>query len=365
MDARNRAPSARNRVPSARRRRTRRPVRYSFLAGLAFGVPTGGFGAVVPPLAEQASSGAEVRVIFVGDTGTGDHRARRVVAQMRRTAAAEGISRVFLLGDNVYEEGRASDIEPKFLEIFRPLLEAGVRVHAALGNHDVQHCEDSGRRPVPRTAAAYRAADDCWAEAHLETPEFGYDSGHRYYSIRLPAGDSPLLEVFVLDTNTLNHEESPLPDGADEPQVAWFTEALRGSPARWKIVALHHPIHTPKRCRFLGLFCRGPSLRLRALLEPLFREHGVALVFQGHMHLYARLRPQHGIQYFVNGAGGKPPDRFAPGRETHPRADRGQFNHFLVLRATPERVEYTVFDTAGRIRDSGAHGGDPEGEGER
>lgn len=358
---------ARNRVPSARRRRARRPGRYPFLAGFLFGVgvSTGGFGAVVPQPAAEAPSGAEVRVIFVGDTGTGDHRARRVVAQMRRTAAAEGISRVFLLGDNVYEEGRASDIEPKFLEIFRPLLEAGVRVHAALGNHDVQHCEDSRQRPVPRTASAYRAADDCWAEAHLETPEFGYHSGHRYYSIRLPAGDSPLLEVFVLDTNTLNHEESPLPDDADEPQVAWLTEALRSSPARWKIVAMHHPIHTPRRCRFLGLFCRGPSLRLRALLEPRFREHGVDLVFQGHMHLYARLRPQHGIQYFVNGAGGKPPDRFAPGRETHPRADRGQFNHFLVLRATQERVEYTVFDTAGRIRDSGVHGGAPAGKGDR
>lgn len=340
-------------------RRGRRGAGLFPVGAVGVGLLVAGVGAAAPSGVRGDGEAAGVQLIFVGDTGTGDRRARRLVERMRRTAEVETVSRVFLLGDNVYEEGRADEIEPRFLAIYRPLLEAGIRVHAALGNHDVQHCEDSGTRPAPRTAGAYRAADDCWVEAHLGTAEFGYLSGHRYYSVRLPEGDSPLVEVFVLDTNTLDHEQSRLPDGADEPQVAWLAGALGASTARWKIVAMHHPIYTPRRCRFLGLFCRGPSLRLRALLEPVFREHGVALVFQGHMHLYARLVPQHGVRYFVTGAGGKPPDRFVPDRDTHPRADRGQFNHFLVLRATAETLEYSVMDSAGRVRDTGRQGGDP------
>ena len=47
--------------------------------------------------------GDAARFILVGDTGTGDERARSVAAQIRRTAEAASVSNVFLLGDNVYE----------------------------------------------------------------------------------------------------------------------------------------------------------------------------------------------------------------------------------------------------------------------
>jgi hypothetical protein len=49
----------------------------------------------------------------------------------------------------------------------------------------------------------------------------------------------------------------------------------------------------------------GPSLDLRAQLEPLFRSAGVKIVLSGHEHFYERLKPQNGINYFILGNSGQ------------------------------------------------------------
>ena len=207
------------------------------------------------------------RFILVGDTGTGDERARRVAAQIRRTAEDASVSHVFLLGDNVYERGEARFIGSRFLDVYRGVLSAGVRIHAALGNHDVERCRESGLRPIPRDETAYALSGDCEVDAHLATPEFGYREGLRYYSIEIPgsgASRAPLAEVFVLDSNTLGKDDAKIEDGTDEPQLRWVAEALRVSRARWKVVAMHGTMVTPTRCQWLGFICRGDDEVLRS-----------------------------------------------------------------------------------------------------
>ncbi len=177
------------------------------------------------------------RFIFVGDTGTGDDRAREVASQIRRQAEAVPVSHVFMLGDNVYEHDHAGSIGVKFLDVYRDVFSLGVRIHAALGNHDVEHCSDSGLRPVPRDESAYESSPGCGVESHLATPEFGYLDGLRYYSIEIPAKNPdwprngrggqepaqseqpPLVEVFVLDSNTLGSEQTKLAQGTDQHQL--------------------------------------------------------------------------------------------------------------------------------------------------
>lgn len=307
--------------------------------------------------------GDAARFILVGDTGTGDERARSVAAQIRRTAEAAAVSHIFLLGDNVYEHGEARFIGSRFLDVYRGALSLGVRIHAALGNHDVERCGESGVRPVPRDGAAYALGRDCEVDAHLATPEFGYRDGFRYYSVEIPGSGSsraPLAEVFVLDSNTLGQDDTKLEDGTDEPQLRWVAEALRASRARWKVVAMHGTMYAPARCQWLGLICRDDDEVLRSELEPIFREHGVDAVFQGHQHLYARLRPQRGIRYFVTGAGGKKPDSARNDERTFRREDRGAFNHFVYVQATGDRFGYCAIDAEGEIRDRGSFGrGDP------
>ena len=312
-----------------------------------------------------------VRLVFVGDTGTGDDRAHRVAAQIRRQASVVPVSHVFLLGDNVYEYGSARSIPTRFLGVYGPLLSDGVKVHAALGNHDVRRCRDSGSRPVSRDESAYAPSPGCDVESHLATPEFGYVDRFRYYSVGIPAqppgeravagddraqGGPPLVEVFVLDSNTLGRDNTRLTRGSDAPQLRWLAEALRSSGARWKIVALHQPVYTPVRCLWLWFICRSEDQALREELEPIFRANGVDVVFQAHHHLYARLWPQHGIRYFVTGAGGKNTDPFQEDERTVPRQDRGSFNHFVYVRATEDRFGYCVIDADGELRDGGSFG---------
>ena len=320
-----------------------------------------------------------VRLIFVGDTGTGDDRAHGVAARIRRQASVVPVSHVFLLGDNVYEYGSAGSIATRFLGVYGSLLSDGVKVHAALGNHDVRRCRDSGSRPVSRDEAAYGPTPGCDVDAHLATPEFGYVDRFRYYSVEIPAqlpggravaggdrvpGDPPLVEVFVLDSNTLGSDNTKLTRGSDAPQLRWLAEALRSSSARWKVVALHQPVYTPVRCLWLWFVCRGDDQSLRDELEPIFRANGVDVVFQAHHHLYARLWPQHGIRYFVTGAGGKNTDPFREDDRTVPREDKGSFNHFVYVRATEDRFGYCVIDAGGELRDGGSfvHGDAVDGQ---
>ncbi|MCY3746104.1 MAG: metallophosphoesterase [Acidobacteria bacterium] len=311
-------------------------------------------------------SGRSAHFIFVGDTGTGDARARRVAGAIHRHAANRPVSHIFFLGDNVYEEGNPRLIGPRFLDVYRAVLSLGVAAHAALGNHDVQHCRDSGLRPIPRYGSAYAAKPDCWARTHLATPEFGYRGSHRYYSVAIP-GDAqplrehatpldggPLVEVFVLDTNTLGSEQTRLERETDAPQLHWLSAALGTSGARWKVVAMHHPMYAPVRCRWLGFGCRGDDEVLRRELEPIFREHGVDAVFQAHQHLYARMKPQRGVRYFVTGAGGKKPDSFRPDPRLVWRPDRGAFNHFVAVHASEADFGFRAVDAEGSIRDHGS-----------
>ena len=55
----------------------------------------------------------------------------------------------------------------------------------------------------------------------------------------------------------------------------------------------------------LGRRFHGSDLDLRKRLEPMLNQYGVNVVLNGHEHVYERLQPQHGIQYFVLGNSGQ------------------------------------------------------------
>ena len=49
----------------------------------------------------------------------------------------------------------------------------------------------------------------------------------------------------------------------------------------------------------------APTPGCAQVLEPLFVQNNVSVVFTGHDHFYERVKPQKGIAYFVVGSGGK------------------------------------------------------------
>ena len=195
-----------------------------------------------------------VRFAVIGDAGTGDKSQNEVATEITRYFQRFPFTFAILLGDNIYGSERPQDFVRKFERPYKALLDEGVEFHAALGNHD---------DPNQKFYKPFNLG------------------GQRYRTFK--KGNA---RFFVLDSNYLDPE-----------QIAWLEKELAASGSDWKIAYFHHPLYTTAK--------RGPEIELRKVLEPILVKHGVDVVFQGHEHIYERIRPQQGIQYFVAGGSAK------------------------------------------------------------
>jgi hypothetical protein len=319
------------------------PLRRLLALGLAAGL-------AAPAAAQEAVA----RAAFLGDGGTGSERQRSVRNQLQKWAPPL----VFLLGDNVYESGDRRRFAEVFDNIYGAMMGRGTSFHAALGNHDVKYCAAADVNPLPDDRDAYLwRRTNCDVEDQLAHVTFGYYQAKRYYTIVSDATPAPLLQVFVLDSNTLDNSQTKLPLlKQDTAQLQWLESVLGASRATWKVVVMHHPPHSPTtggRYFFFVPFGEGRAreYKLEVQLGPILRRHGVDAVITGHNHFYARMVPQQGIRYFVSGGGGRSvyPFLASPGYV----AAGGPLYHFLYVRATASRFEYYAIDRDGRSQDAG------------
>jgi predicted phosphodiesterase len=204
----------------------------------------------LPPVAENS-----IRFAVLGDTGTGGRAQREVGARLARSMAVFPFEFVLMLGDNIYGSERPQDFAQKFEQPYKPLLGRGIEFYASLGNHD---------DPNQRFYKPFNM------------------NGQRFYTFR--KGD---VRFFALDSNYM-----------DKDQRTWLERELANSNSKWKIAFFHHPLYSSGARH-------GSEEDLRDILEPLFVEHGVSVVFAGHEHFYERIRPQKGIHHFTNGAAAK------------------------------------------------------------
>lgn len=222
--------------------------------------------AALPPLQELKlpRKPGSLRLAVIGDSGRGDRPQYEVSAQMQAFRKEFEYELVLMVGDNIYEGSTADDYRNKFELPYKPLLDAGVKFYAVLGNHD-----------EPK---------------QYLYPPFN-TGGHRYYTFRpektaLGAIAGPSVRFFMLDTENL-----------DATQILWLRRELASSESEWKIPVFHRPMYTSGRYAL-------PAQRFRRLLEPIFLLHGVSVAFSGHEHFYERTHPQKGIVYFITGAAG-------------------------------------------------------------
>ncbi len=225
--------------------------------------------AVFALLASSASrvgdANTPLHFAVIGDTGTGEEPQYAISRRMLVEREKAQFDFVLMLGDNIYGGGDPKYFKPRFEDPYKELLAAGVRFYAALGNHDAPH-----------------------AEAHTKYDKFNM-GGKRYYTFK-KEGD--LIEFFVLDTNETKTSE------LGREQYIWLENELKSSKAKWKVVYFHHSIYSSGRMH-------SPYMQLRRQVEPLFVANGVNVVFGGHYHVYERIKPQKGIQYFTVGSSGK------------------------------------------------------------
>ena len=238
----------------------------------------------------------------LGDNGSGDKGQYELANRMVAIHKEFDFGIVIMLGDNFYGSQTPPELARKFDQPYKPLLEAGVKFFAAIGNHD-----------EPFT---------------INYPPLNM-AGRRYYTYARQQ-----VRFFVLDTNVLDPE-----------QVRWFEAALQQAPEPWKIAYFHHPIYG-------NAGRHGSAVDLRTLLEPLLLKYGVGVVFSGHDHIYERLKPQKGIFYFVAGSGGKlRKDDLVRSETTAAGFDQDQA--FLIVEVAADELYFQTISRTGATVDSG------------
>ena len=279
-----------------RLRRRQASVLLSLLAALASAA------VLAQSIVALPNRSGSVKFGVIGDNGTGERPQYEVGQQMFKSHAAFPYDFVIMLGDNMYGGQQPSDFVRKFEQPYAPLLAAGVKFQASLGNHD---------RPQ-----------------NVSYPGFNMN-GQRYYSfvrgnVRFLALDSTLM---------------------DAKQVAWIEATLQSAKEEWKVCFFHHPLYS-------NADRHGASVDLRLRLEPIFQKFGVDVVFSGHDHVYERIHPQKGIVYFVSGAAGQlRRGNMSPSRETAASFDQDQ--SFMLVEVSGAEMNFQAITRTGRVVDSG------------
>jgi DNA repair exonuclease SbcCD nuclease subunit len=254
---------------------------------------------------------ASVKFAVIGDSGRGWRPQHEVAARMVEYRTRFPFSFVLMAGDNIYE-GPATprDYRVKFEEPYRALLDDGVKFYAVLGNHD---------DPRQRFYSGFNMG------------------GLRYYTFRPPsnllARLSADVQVFAFDSTNL-----------DADQLTWARRELARSDARWKIALLHHPLYSPGRYQ-------AQARLTRWRLESTLVDGGVDAVFSGHEHLFARMRPQQGIQYYISGAAGSLRKGDARPGGYVARSFDGDF-HFLLVEIEDDAMYVQAIARTGRTVDA-------------
>jgi 3',5'-cyclic AMP phosphodiesterase CpdA len=244
-----------------------------------------------------------LKLLAFGDNGTGDRPQYEVAQQMAALHGRFPFDLVIMLGDNMYGSQRPADYVKKFEQPYAPLLSAGVKFQASLGNHD---------RPDQVNYKPYNM------------------NGQRFYTYARGK-----VRFFALDSTLM-----------DKRQLDWLDGALRDARDDWKICYFHHPLYSNAERH-------GASLDLRTLLEPMFVKYGVNVVFSGHDHVYERIKPQKRIYYWVVGSAGQLREgNMSPTEQTAASFDRDRA--FLAVEISGNDLFFQAISRTGQTVDSGA-----------
>jgi 3',5'-cyclic AMP phosphodiesterase CpdA len=216
---------------------------------------------VVPPETSARPPGSLLRFAAYGDTRDGHDIHRDIVDKVMSFHPAL----VLQTGDLVHDGSSASQWA-KFDETTAAMRQAAA-YYPARGNHDVSPSGDY--------------------EARVTRPVL---SGNKLYYSFENAG----LHFVAIDTQQAL-------DPASE-QYRWLDGDLAAAQKAGRfIVPFFH-----KAFFSVGKHAKQSDVvALRPFLHPLFRKHGVKLVFQGHDHIYYRT-VRDGVTYVVTGGGGAP-----------------------------------------------------------
>jgi hypothetical protein len=235
----------------------------------------------------------------MGDNGSGD-QSQQAVAQAMLTYfnTAKHFPFVLMLGDNLYDD----DYTNEFSIPYKALLDRGVKFYATLGNHD---------RDLEIHFKPFNMGD---------VDRYSFDQGNARFA--------------ALNSN---HPTDPL-------QIKWLDGVFADAGTKWRICFFHHPLYSS------GQHSAESREVIRPALEPALVRNFVNVVFSGHEHLYERIKPQHNIQHFVSGGGGRYLYNYSPS----PFDEIGiSEHHFMVAEIAGDRMFYEAITHAQKLVDCG------------
>lgn len=236
----------------------------------------------------------EVRVLLLGDTGSGNEDQHQVSRRSWQTCCELGADLVLLLGDNFIMDGVDSVEDEQWRTKFEEVYEHQLPFYAVLGNHDL--------RGNWRAQIAYSDLSERWV-----MPDVNYS---------FQAGP---LEIFGINTTCTVCS-------------LWTLQKPRVQP--WRLVFGHRPLVT-----------RGRHRGMTWLERMLVRWARPDVFCSGHNHLLEHTRWQ-GIDQITSGGGGNP--IHSADYETIPEGEfLAETMGYVWLHASREELEARFFNDEG------------------
>ena len=259
-----------------------------------------------PPVFSVKAASASIRVVAIGDFGSGLQGQRDVAAAIVKMGRKQPFDFGLTLGDNFYPSGMTGPEDPRWHDWWEALYGPLHAVfYPALGNHE-WYSDDGAAAEI-----AYQSASWCFP-----SPYYTFTAGS--------------VQFFAVDTTEIS-----------EAQVRWLDRAIAASTARWKVVYGHHPIFAPERDAKAGIYMDY----MRARLWPVIRNR-VDAYLCGHQHAMAHMQPVDGVHFFMSGGGGAPLNKVAANAPGTLFAESRY--GFLTLETDATKLYVSIYDVDGK-----------------
>jgi hypothetical protein len=232
-------------------------------------VPTSVPPTPAPPSPTPTNGAGDAVLLAAGDIASCSSSGDEATAKLLDTPA----DTILTLGDNVYEDGTASE----FANCFHPSWgQYKARIRPSVGNHEYHTAGASGYFNYFGAVAG--------------------DPNQGYYAYDLGA-----WHIIALNSNCAQVGGC----GKGSPQEQWLRADLAAHPSACTLAYWHHPRFSSGQ--------HGSTTAMQPIWQALY-DAGVELVLSGHDHDYERFAPQdpvgradptRGIRQFVVGTGGK------------------------------------------------------------
>ncbi|HBY73452.1 MAG TPA: serine/threonine protein phosphatase, partial [Candidatus Kerfeldbacteria bacterium] len=245
-----------------------------------------------------------LRVAVFGDSGVGTTTQYEVASEVTSWKP----ELILHTGDIAYSSGTEQEFIDYVFTAYSNLF-SEIPFYGSIGNHDY----------TTEEAEPYKDL--------FETPANGDDED--YYS-------------FNYDNIHFVSLNSNLDYSVDSEMYNWLEADLADTNKKWIIVFFHHPPYSSGD--------HGSTTDMQDTIVPLFEEHNVDLVLNGHDHNYERFDKINGVQYIVTGGGGN--SLYEMGTELDESALFLSENHFVGLTISNASIELEAIDEDGFMFDS-------------